>query len=103
MVMPPGLEVDALMGKMSLDKKNEAGRIRCTMVLDIGDCKVQPEPVERGPMEAALRGSVAKGVGKPAWVPFEGHATGTAMDGSAGAEAAAAAKKQKLTHGSGAT
>lgn len=39
--MPPGLEIDALMDKMALDKKNEAGKVRCTMVLDIGDCKPQ--------------------------------------------------------------
>ena len=44
-------------------------------------------------MEAALRGSVARGVGKPVWIPFEGHATGTAMDGSNGE---AVAKKRKL-------
>ena len=44
--MPPGLEIDALMDKMALDKKNEAGKVRCTMVLDIGDCK----PQVRGPM-----------------------------------------------------
>jgi len=53
----------------------------------------QPQPVERGSMEAALRGSVARGVGKPVWIPFEGHATGTAMDGSNGE---AVAKKRKL-------
>ena len=50
--MPPGLEIDALMDKMALDKKNEAGKVRCTMVLDIGDCK----PQVRGHMHGRIHG-----------------------------------------------
>ena len=31
------------MGKMAVDKKNEGGRIRCTILKSIGDCYANPQ------------------------------------------------------------
>ena len=47
--VPAGLEVDTLMRKMALDKKNKGNSIRCTIVTDIGVSITNPQPVRSAP------------------------------------------------------
>jgi len=48
------LRVPELMGKMTLDKKNAAGKIRCTILTSIGTSIDEPQPVERDIFERIL-------------------------------------------------
>merc|ERR1719291_1532665 len=53
--LPEGKGLPELMAKMAVDKKNAGGKIRCTIVTDVGvsiDC---PQPVDRDIIEAVLR------------------------------------------------
>mmetsp|Transcript_65647 Transcript_65647/g.182648 ORF Transcript_65647/g.182648 Transcript_65647/m.182648 type:complete len:407 (-) Transcript_65647:163-1383(-) len=60
-VMPEGLELDALMQKMAVDKKNIGDTIRCTMLTSLGTSMDDAVPVERSLMRGviadALKGS----------------------------------------------
>lgn len=59
-VAPPGLSVDALMGKMAVDKKNQGGAIRCTIITGVGTSIDHPLPVPREMMESVVRDMVAE-------------------------------------------
>jgi len=72
--VPRGLEIDTLMRKMALDKKNRGNTIKCTIVTDIGVTIVQPQPVARELMQAVMAESMEAGVrAGPEWVPHEGR------------------------------
>ncbi|KAL3895994.1 MAG: hypothetical protein SGPRY_013376 [Prymnesium sp.] len=45
--VPRGLNIEQLMRKMALDKKNRGNTIKCTIVTDIGASISQPQPVPR--------------------------------------------------------
>lgn len=44
--VPRGLNIEQLMRKMALDKKNRGNTIKCTIVTDIGASISQPQPVQ---------------------------------------------------------
>eukprot|EP00421_Protoceratium_reticulatum_P068898 CAMPEP_0168405586 /NCGR_PEP_ID=MMETSP0228-20121227/25216_1 /TAXON_ID=133427 /ORGANISM="Protoceratium reticulatum, Strain CCCM 535 (=CCMP 1889)" /LENGTH=395 /DNA_ID=CAMNT_0008419215 /DNA_START=57 /DNA_END=1241 /DNA_ORIENTATION=+ len=44
---PAGLGLEALMAKMSVDKKNQGGQIRCTVITAVGASLEHPQPVPR--------------------------------------------------------
>ena len=52
--IPEGLELDALMQKMAVDKKNVGNMIRCTMLTSIGTSVDDAVPVDRSLMEAVV-------------------------------------------------
>jgi len=80
--VPRGLEMDQLMRKMALDKKNRGNTIKCTIVTDIGVSIAQPQPVPRDTMEAAMAASMAAGVAAgPEWAPHEGKVAQKAAGG----------------------
>jgi len=63
-VPPPGLSVDALMAKMAVDKKNEGGAIRCTIITGVGTSIDHPLPVPREMMESVVKDMVAEAGGE---------------------------------------
>lgn len=72
--VPRGLDLETLMRKMALDKKNLGNSIRCTIVTDIGVSIAQPQPVPSKMMQEVMRDSMAAGVAVgPEWVPHGGH------------------------------
>jgi pentafunctional AROM polypeptide len=71
--VPSGLEIDALMKKMSMDKKNRGAHIRCTIVTDIGVAVTDPQPVDKELMRTVMAESIAEGAKLPAWKPHEGR------------------------------
>lgn len=71
--VPKGLEIDKLMQKMSLDKKNLGNSIRCTIVTDIGVSITDPQPVDKEMVKAVMRESAVAGGAKPEWVPLKGN------------------------------
>lgn len=71
--MPQGLEIDKLMKKMSLDKKNKGNAIRCTIVTDIGISVTNPQPVEKELVKTVMIESCDAGSTRPAWTPLEGN------------------------------
>lgn len=71
--VPSGLEIDALMKKMSMDKKNKGNSIRCTIVTDIGVSITNPQPVDKGLMRTVMAESMAEGAKLPTWKPHEGR------------------------------
>ena len=83
--VPKGMDVDALNKKMSLDKKNQGGTIRCTIVTDIGISVTDPQPVSKDLMTAVMSESMAMAETLPDWVPHEGHS----VHGAAGGQMAA--------------
>ena len=74
MLLPRGLAVDKLMGKMALDKKNVGGAIRCTIITGIGSSINEPLPVSRPLIESVLCDSLAASETSPEWVPLQGLA-----------------------------
>lgn len=80
--VPRGLEMDKLMGKMALDKKNRGNTIKCTIVTDLGDSIAQPQPVPGEMMQQVMSESMAAGVAAgDEWVPHEGNCTQQAAGG----------------------
>mmetsp|Transcript_26695 Transcript_26695/g.45690 ORF Transcript_26695/g.45690 Transcript_26695/m.45690 type:complete len:428 (+) Transcript_26695:43-1326(+) len=80
--VPRGLELDSLMNKMALDKKNRGNTIKCTIVTDIGVSIAQPQPVPAEIMREVMRDSMAEGVAAGAeWTPHEGHSAQKAAGG----------------------
>ena len=73
-LLPRGLAVDKLMGKMALDKKNVGGAIRCTIITGIGSSINEPLPVSRPLIESVLCDSLAASETSPEWVPLQGLA-----------------------------
>jgi len=72
--VPRGLEIPALMKKMSLDKKNRGNSIRCTITTDIGASINDPQPVDKELMVRVMSESMAAGVkAGPEWTPHEGR------------------------------
>lgn len=56
---PAGLTVEAVMGKMALDKKNQGKSIRCTIITGVGTSIDHPLPVAREEMEAVVKDMLA--------------------------------------------
>jgi len=79
--VPAGLEIDALMKKMSMDKKNKGNSIRCTIVTDIGVSVTNPQPVEKELMRTVMAESMAEGAKVAPWQPHEGLHTVKAAGG----------------------
>lgn len=52
---PVGLTLEAVMGKMAVDKKNQGKTIRCTIITGIGTSIDHPLPVDREVMEGVVR------------------------------------------------
>lgn len=79
--VPAGLEIEQLMRKMALDKKNRGNTIKCTIVTDIGVSIVQPQPVPREVMEAVMKESMTEAAARPKWVPHDGKVAVQAAGG----------------------
>lgn len=56
--LPEGKGVDDLMAKMSVDKKNVGGNIRCTIITGIGTSFDCPKPVSRDTIQAVLKDAI---------------------------------------------
>lgn len=56
---PPGLTVERIMDKMSLDKKNQGKTIRCTIITAIGASVDDALPVERELMQSVVTDMLA--------------------------------------------
>jgi len=80
--VPRGLELDMLMRKMALDKKNRGDTIKCTIVTDIGVSLAQPQPVPSELMQEVMRDSMEAGVAAGAeWTPHDGKVAQQAAGG----------------------
>jgi pentafunctional AROM polypeptide len=71
--IPCEIEMETLMRKMSMDKKNKGSSIRCTIVTDIGKSETNPLPVDKELMKAVMNESMVACVKKPAWKPHKGR------------------------------
>jgi len=71
--VPKGLEIEKVMKKMSMDKKNLGNSIRCTIVTDIGVTITNPQPVDKEMVKTVMIDSASAGSSKPEWVPLKGN------------------------------
>merc|ERR1712062_566637 len=71
--VPKGCELDKLMKKMSIDKKNRGNAIRCTIVTDIGVSLTDPQPVDKELVKAVMSESMAAGCERSEWTPLKGN------------------------------